>query len=158
MGRLRSNLRAPELCDVGVGTRPTTDSVGANPDKLNVISVRDVDGIVTSLRGEQVECMVKNQASGIHRIVSVHVDIIAPCIVGFGNVRCVVREPGVDLLVGFRDERRVAVGCLASRILVGISGEVDALVAAGSDGGRVDNRYSGSCSSGFGGGGDVPNG
>lgn len=158
MGRLCGNLRTPELSDIGICACPSADSIGADPDELNIISVGDVQGVVTGLRGKQVESVVKNKTSAIHRIVSIYVDPIAPLIVGFSNVCCVIGEVWCNLLVVLRDERGVAVCCLTASVLVGISGEVNALVAAGSNRSGINDCDSGCCASGFGCGGDIANG
>lgn len=158
LGRLCSNLRTPELGDISISASPSANSIGANPDELDVISVRDVQGIVTSLRGKQVESMVKNKVRAIHRVVSVDVDIVAICIVGFSDVCCVVGEPRGNLLVGLGDERGIAVCCLTARVLVGISGKVDTLVAAGGNRSGINNCYGGCCAGGSGGSGNVANG
>lgn len=155
---LCSNLRTPELSDISIGACPSTDSIRANPNKLNVISVRDVQGIVASLRGKQVESVVKNKVRAIDRVVSVYVDPVAPLIVGFSNVCCDIGEVGCNLLVGLGDERGIAVGCLTARILVGISGKVDALVSTSGHRGRINNCYCGCCAGDSGGGGNVANG
>lgn len=43
LGCLSRNLRTPELSDVGICPGPATDGITANPHKLDVISVRNVE-------------------------------------------------------------------------------------------------------------------
>ena len=70
--------------------------------------------------------MVQNKVGGINRVVAVYVDVSTVSVVGFSNVGGVIGKPWRDLLVGFGDEGRVAVGCLTAEELVLVGGEVDA--------------------------------
>lgn len=102
--------------------------------------------------------MVKNKVTAIHRIVAIHVDVATVLVVRLSNVSCIIVEPRRKLLVGFRDEGRVAVSCLTAQKLVLISSKVDTLVAAGGDRGRINDCDSGRCTGNLGRCGDIGNG
>jgi hypothetical protein len=102
------------LDDVGVGPGPSCHCIVANPDELNVIGVRDVQGVVTSLRSEEVESVVENKVTAINRVVAIYVDVVTVLIVGLGNVSSIVGEPRGKLLVRLRREGWVTESCLTA--------------------------------------------
>lgn len=70
--------------------------------------------------------MVQNKVGGINWVVTVYVNVSTVRVVGFSNVGGVIGKPWRDLLVGLRDEGRVAVSCLTTQELVLVGGKVDA--------------------------------
>lgn len=112
--RLRGNLRAPELSDVGVCSGPAGHCIASNPNELDVIGVRDVERVVASLGSKEIESVVQNKIAAINGVIAIYIDVVSILIVGFSNVCGVISKPRRDLLVSLGDEGGVAVGCLAA--------------------------------------------
>lgn len=81
---------------------------------MDVISVRNVEAVVASLRSKKVEGVVEDEVAAIDGVVAVDLDLGARGIVGLGDVAGGIAEPGSDGLVVLRVVAGVAVGCLAA--------------------------------------------
>lgn len=130
----------PELHQIGIGSGPAGNSLVTEPDELNVISVGNVEAVVSVLSSKEVKGVVQNQLLGRNRALAVDGDGSSSSI-RFGNVVGRATELGSYSLVRFWNVGGIGFCGLAARNLVAVSGIGDASVTTGSSRSGIHNYH-----------------
>lgn len=141
--RLRANLAAPELNNVGIGSSPPRYRFVTVPHQLDIIRVWNVEAVVSILTSEKVEGVVDDPVLGKSFLAVV--SYIAASTVDFSNVVCHAGLRGFGRLVDGRVEFGIAGSALAAGEGIRIAGVSNSGIATCRDRGRIDDLDRGKC-------------